>query len=37
MYGRDNARGSDYDECAEKILKAQNGYVPFLRKQASGQ
>jgi hypothetical protein len=37
MYGRDNARGSDYDECAESILKAQNGYVPFLRKQASGQ
>jgi outer membrane murein-binding lipoprotein Lpp len=37
MYGRDNAQGSHYDECAEKILKAQNGYVPFLRTQTSGQ
>ena len=36
MYGRDNAQGSDYDECAEKILKAQNGYVPFLRSNTAG-
>jgi hypothetical protein len=37
MYGPDNAKGSDYDECAEKILKTQNGYVAFLRTGASGQ
>jgi hypothetical protein len=37
MYGPDNAKGSDYDECAEKILKTQNGYVAFLRAHASGQ
>ncbi|MFM0337083.1 hypothetical protein [Paraburkholderia fungorum] len=37
MYGPDEAKGSDYDECAEKILKTQNGYVAFLRAHASGQ
>ncbi|MFM0739194.1 hypothetical protein PQQ51_18300 [Paraburkholderia xenovorans] len=37
MYGPDNAKGSDYDECAEKILKTQNGYVAFLRAHASAQ
>ncbi|MDN7180209.1 hypothetical protein M0D69_19845 [Caballeronia sp. SEWSISQ10-4 2] len=37
MYGQDSARGSDYDKCAEKILKTQNGYVAFLRAHASGQ
>ena len=37
MYGPDGAKGSDYDECAEKILKTQNGYVPFLRTHASAQ
>jgi hypothetical protein len=37
MYGPDGAKGSDYDECAEKILKTQNGYVPFLRTHASTQ
>jgi hypothetical protein len=37
MYGPDGAKGSDYDECAEKILKGQNGYVPFLRTHASTQ
>ncbi|WP_429303591.1 hypothetical protein [Paraburkholderia sp. GAS199] len=37
MYGADGAKGSDYDECAEKILKTQNGYVPFLRTHASQQ
>ena len=37
MYGTDGARGSDYDECAEKILKTQNGYVAFLRAHASAQ
>lgn len=31
MYGPDSAKGSDYDECADKILKTQNGYVPYLR------
>ncbi|MBN3758053.1 hypothetical protein G3N95_34415 [Paraburkholderia sp. Tr-20389] len=37
MYGADNAKGSDYDECADKILKTQNGYVAYLRSHASGQ
>jgi hypothetical protein len=37
MYGQDSAKGSDYDKCAEKILKTQNGYVAFLRAHASGQ
>lgn len=37
MYGPDNAKGSDYDKCADKILKAQNGYVTFLRSHASAQ
>jgi hypothetical protein len=37
MYGPDGAKGSDYDECAEKILKTQNGYVPFLRAHTSTQ
>jgi hypothetical protein len=37
MYGPDRAKGSDYDECAGKILKAQNGYVAFLRAHATGQ
>jgi hypothetical protein len=37
MYGPDNARGSDYDKCAEKILQTQNGYVPFLKGQTPGQ
>ncbi|HLX01049.1 MAG TPA: hypothetical protein VKS80_02905 [Trinickia sp.] len=37
MYGPDNARGSDYDKCAEKILQTQNGYVPFLKGHPSGQ
>jgi len=37
MYGPDSAKGSDYDECADKILKTQNGYVAFLRSHASSQ
>jgi hypothetical protein len=37
MYGRDNEKGSDYDSCAGKILKTQNGYAAFLRAHASGQ
>lgn len=37
MYGPDSAKGSDYDECADKIIKTQNGYVAFLRAHASGQ
>jgi hypothetical protein len=37
MYAPDEAKGSDYDECAEKILKTQNGYVTFLRAHASDQ
>jgi hypothetical protein len=31
MYGPDRARGSDYDDCAEKILSVQNGYANYLR------
>jgi hypothetical protein len=31
MYGPERARGSDYDNCAEKILKVQNGYADYLR------
>ncbi len=30
MYGPGNARGSDYDTCAEKIIQTQNGYAAFL-------
>jgi hypothetical protein len=37
MYGPNDAKGSDYDECAEKILKTQNGYVGFLKAHVSGQ
>ncbi|MGH8780881.1 hypothetical protein [Paraburkholderia sp.] len=37
MYGPDEAKGSDYDECAGKILKAQDGYVAFLRAHMSGE
>ena len=37
MYGPDGEKGSDYDECAEKILNTQNGYVAFLRSHASAQ
>ena len=37
MYGPDGAKGSDYDKCAEKILKTQNGYVTFLKTHASAQ
>lgn len=37
MYEPGNEKGSDYDECAEKILKAQNGYVPFLRGGVAGE
>jgi hypothetical protein len=37
MYGADGAKGSDYNECAEKIIKTQNGYVAFLRSHASAQ
>lgn len=37
MYGTDNAKGSDYDSCATKIIKTQNGYAAYLRAHASGQ
>jgi outer membrane murein-binding lipoprotein Lpp len=30
MYKPDKEKGSDYDDCAEKILKTQNGFVAFL-------
>jgi hypothetical protein len=37
MYGPNDAKGSDYDECAEKIIKTQNGYMAFLKAHVSGQ
>lgn len=37
MYGPDKAKGGDYDECADKILKTQNGYAAFLGVHPSGQ
>jgi uncharacterized lipoprotein len=37
MYGADKAKGSDYDECADKIIKTQNAYVTWLRAHPSGQ
>lgn len=37
MYGQDSAKGSDYDECADKILRTQTGYVPYLRAHLAAQ
>ena len=37
MYGPNDTKESDYNECAEKIIKTQNGYVDFLRTHLSGQ
>ncbi|MFC0398812.1 hypothetical protein [Paraburkholderia rhizosphaerae] len=37
MYGANDEKGSDYDECAEKIIKTQNGYVAFLNSHVTGQ
>jgi hypothetical protein len=37
MYEPGNEKGSNYDKCASKILKAQNGYVSFLNAHVSGQ
>ena len=37
MYGPDKAKGSDYTECAKKIIKTQDGYVDYLRAHATGQ
>jgi hypothetical protein len=37
MYGQNSEKGSDYDECADKILKTQNGYVTYLRSHISAQ
>jgi hypothetical protein len=31
MYLPDKKRGSDYDDCAEKILATQNGFADYLR------
>jgi hypothetical protein len=30
MYGPDRAMGSDYDDCARKIVDTQNGFAPYL-------
>jgi hypothetical protein len=37
MYGPNDTKASDYNECAEKIIKIQNGYVDFLRTHLPGQ
>jgi hypothetical protein len=37
MYAPDKERGSDYDDCAEKIIKTQNGYVAFLNAHMAAQ
>jgi outer membrane murein-binding lipoprotein Lpp len=37
MYGPDKAKGSDYVECAKKIIKTQNGYVDYLRANTAAQ
>jgi hypothetical protein len=37
MYGPERARGSDYDDCAEKIIGTQNGFAPYLRAHLSAQ
>ncbi|WP_250513745.1 hypothetical protein [Caballeronia sp. INDeC2] len=31
MYGDERARGSDFDDCATKIISVQNGFAPYLR------
>ncbi|MDR5757922.1 hypothetical protein [Caballeronia sp. LZ035] len=31
MYEDERARGSDFDDCAKKILSVQNGFVPYLK------
>ncbi|SAK70692.1 hypothetical protein AWB79_03838 [Caballeronia hypogeia] len=31
MYGDESARGSDFDDCATKIISVQNGFVTYLR------
>ena len=31
MYGDERARGSDFDDCANKIIAVQNGFAPYLR------
>jgi len=31
MYGDERARGSDFDDCARKIISVQNGFAPYLR------
>jgi hypothetical protein len=31
MYEPDRKRGSDYNDCAEKILSTQNGFADYLR------
>ncbi|SAK44301.1 hypothetical protein AWB75_00678 [Caballeronia catudaia] len=31
MYEDERARGSDFDDCATKIISVQNGFAPYLR------
>jgi hypothetical protein len=35
MYGPDDTKGSDFNNCAEKIIKTQNGYAAYLRSPAA--
>jgi len=37
MYGDERARGSDFDDCARKIISVQNGFAPYLRTHLSAQ
>ncbi|SAL72291.1 hypothetical protein AWB71_04487 [Caballeronia peredens] len=31
MFEDERARGSDFDDCANKIISVQNGFAPYLR------
>ena len=37
MYGDERARGSDFDDCAKKIISVQNGFVPYLKAHLAAQ
>lgn len=37
MFGDERARGSDFDDCATKIIAVQNGFAPYLREHMPAQ
>ncbi|SAK71417.1 hypothetical protein AWB77_03018 [Caballeronia fortuita] len=37
MYGDERARGSDFDDCATKIISVQNGFASYLRSRLPAQ